>query len=806
MKIVPKILILVILSIALAMGSVSYLIIQNTQDAVHNQIDRLLITNLEFAKTKILEVTEDIKQTTEIVAHHPEISKSLHLQLSRGINRILNEMVVIYPFYNYVMIVDSNGDVFAVSTRDNQGHKIAGEQLLGLNFRQNPLYSEPSPSVTITGNPGPDPFLSVIEMEGGMSQWFITPVQKRGELIGWAVVSYDWQNELSALLADITRQLLAVGNPIIEAILVDENGNIVVGAKSTEKRFLLSPDKVWKEKRLKFGNSTMRLIISNDKTKTYYPVIDTRNFLLAIIISSTVLLVIILYVILQKTFLKRLKALHVGTEELGRGNLDYKVGTDSKDEIGQLSRAFDKMAKDLKKTTTSIDELNKEITERKEVEKVLQKRTHDLGERVKELNCLYSISNLIEQPGISLDEILQGTVELIPPSWQYPEITSSRAILNSQEYRTKNFRETIWRQTSDIVIQDEKVGSLQVFYREERPESDEGPFLKEERILINAIAEQLGKIIDHKQDEEELKRYQEQLEQIVQERTRDLKETQRELINKAMEAGMAQMSAIILHNIGNAITPIKVHIEGIKPKELERTLHYLEECYRDLNDHAQDLNHYMNEDPRGKEVFAYMGELINSLIKRETQMEETCNKINGGVSYISDILALQQAYVASEQETRERTSLNSLIYDAIRMQTGALEKRGITIKEDLSSDLPNLIIDKNRLLQVLVNLIKNSYEAIDELGDDDREKVISFRSFAEDENIGFQITDTGIGIEPERIGTIFEFGRSNKGSSGFGLHYCKMFVEANRGTLNVGSPGKGKGVTVRVMFKIMAQA
>ena len=133
---------------------------------------------------------------------------------------------------------------------------------------------------------------------------------------------------------------------------------------------------------------------------------------------------------------------------------------------------------------------------------------------------------------------------------------------------------------------------------------------------------------------------------------------------------MAQMSAMILHNIGNAITPIKVHIEGIKPKELERTLHYLEECYRDLNDHAQDLNHYMNEDPRGKEVFAYMGELINSLIKRETQMEETCNKINGGVSYISDILALQQAYVASEQETRERTSLNSLIYDAIRMQRG----------------------------------------------------------------------------------------------------------------------------------------
>ena len=189
MKIVSKIILLVIISIALVMGSVSYLIIQKTQEVVYNQIDRLLTSNLEFAKTEIQEITEDIKQTTEIVARHPAIAKSLHLQLSRGINRILNEMVDIYPYYNYVMIVEPNGDVFAVSTRDNQGHKTAGEQLLGLNFRQNPLYSEPSPSVTTTGDPGSDPFLAVIGMEAGMSQWFITPVQKRGELIGWAVVA-----------------------------------------------------------------------------------------------------------------------------------------------------------------------------------------------------------------------------------------------------------------------------------------------------------------------------------------------------------------------------------------------------------------------------------------------------------------------------------------------------------------------------------------------------------------------------------------------------------------------------------------
>lgn len=420
MKIVPKILILVILSIALVMGSVSYLVVQKTQEVVYNQIDRLLTTNLEFAKTEILEITEDIKQTTEIVARHPAISKSLHLQLSRGINRILNEMVDIYPYYNYVMVVELNGDIFAVSTKDNQGHKIAGEQLLGRNFTKNPLYPEPPLNVTTTGNPGPDPFLQLIEMKGGISQWFITPVKKRGEIIGWVVVSYDWQKELSVLLADIAQKLLAGGNPTVEVILTDADGNIVVGAKSTGKKFVPSPDKIWKEKRLTFGNSTMSLIIANDKTKTMQPVVKTRNLLLFIIIPSTLLLVVILYFILQKIFLQRLKALHVGTEELGKGNLDYKVGTDSKDEIGQLSRAFDKMTEDLKRTTTSIDELNKEIAERKEVEKALKKRTHELkryheqlSKYAKDLNStVVKLKNEVKERKLAEEELRESEARL----------------------------------------------------------------------------------------------------------------------------------------------------------------------------------------------------------------------------------------------------------------------------------------------------------------------------------------------------------------------------------------------------------
>ena len=111
-----------------------------------------------------------------------------------------------------------------------------------------------------------------------------------------------------------------------------------------------------------------------------------------------------------------------------------------------------------------------------------------LRERDKELNCLYNLAQLIEQSGDSLDGILQGTVDLLPGSWQYPDVTCARIIFKNKTYQSCNFRATRWKQDATISISNQHAGMVEVFYLQKKSESDEGPFLKEERLLINAVS------------------------------------------------------------------------------------------------------------------------------------------------------------------------------------------------------------------------------------------------------------------------------------------------------------------------------
>ncbi|MBW2459846.1 MAG: LuxR family transcriptional regulator, partial [Deltaproteobacteria bacterium] len=121
---------------------------------------------------------------------------------------------------------------------------------------------------------------------------------------------------------------------------------------------------------------------------------------------------------------------------------------------------------------------------------------HRLRERVKELNGLYGLSQLVEANPNDLDPVLQGLVELIPSSWQYPEAATAQVVFRGRVFETQAFDNTRWMQVADIDCDGIKVGTLSVAYTKHFPKADDGPFLAEERALINELAERLGHVAE----------------------------------------------------------------------------------------------------------------------------------------------------------------------------------------------------------------------------------------------------------------------------------------------------------------------
>lgn len=158
-----------------------------------------------------------------------------------------------------------------------------------------------------------------------------------------------------------------------------------------------------------------------------------------------------------------------------------------------------------------------DVTKRTRAERELQQRNFDLGERVKELNCFYAISNVVSTPGITLEQIIQGIVELIPPAFQYPDYTAAEISLNDRHYRTSEFRSSERHLREPVIVEGREAGELCVYYTGAVGETDRHPFIKEEKALIHTIAERLGRIIERKTDEEQIRSLLSQKELLLQE-------------------------------------------------------------------------------------------------------------------------------------------------------------------------------------------------------------------------------------------------------------------------------------------------
>jgi PAS domain S-box-containing protein len=149
--------------------------------------------------------------------------------------------------------------------------------------------------------------------------------------------------------------------------------------------------------------------------------------------------------------------------------------------------------------TGELVELRKQVVELKALDIPYRQLQRELNERNKELRCLYAITSIADRPGITPDELFQEIVNILPSAWQYPDITCAKIVVNNKEFKTGNYKRTKWKQSSDIEVSGKQLGLVEISYFEDKIEIDEGPFLKQERFLINAVAEHSSRIIERLQ-------------------------------------------------------------------------------------------------------------------------------------------------------------------------------------------------------------------------------------------------------------------------------------------------------------------
>lgn len=192
-----------------------------------------------------------------------------------------------------------------------------------------------------------------------------------------------------------------------------------------------------------------------------------------------------------------------------------------------------------------------------------------LRERIKELNCLYRIAQLAERYSDSIDDLLGELVNILPSSWQYPEITCSRIMFDGKTHKSQGFKLAKWRQSSRIFMYNEPMGEVEIFYFEERPPADEGPFLKEERILLNAVADRIGKSAMRIYAERELKEINKQL--TVERRALQESNAALRAVLSGIEEGKKDLHKNLQANVEKILMPI-LHVLEIELPKSQRKL------------------------------------------------------------------------------------------------------------------------------------------------------------------------------------------------------------------------------------------
>ncbi len=283
-----------------------------------------------------------------------------------------------------------------------------------------------------------------------------------------------------------------------------------------------------------------------------------------------------------------------------------------------------------------------------------------------------------------------------------------------------------------------------------------------------------------------------------------------EALTQAFTQGRLEILDTILHNIGNAINSVTIGVGTIHEQLVKNELvNRFSALAKALEAHRDDWVEYLQTDPQGQKVMPFILALAEDFTRQNAQFKQTVERVGSRVAHIVDIIRTQRS-LDSGTMARKDVNLRKAINDAVKLLQDSLTQRGVQIRLDCQNAPQEIRIQESKFHQMLVNLIKNSMEAIDDLaksGGLEAKPCIQIQSYVYGDFLFLDVIDNGIGIEPKRSKLIFTAGYTTKEKgSGLGLHSAANFVIGFGGQIYPSSTGVGKGTTMRIKLRLSAVA
>jgi PAS domain S-box-containing protein len=280
----------------------------------------------------------------------------------------------------------------------------------------------------------------------------------------------------------------------------------------------------------------------------------------------------------------------------------------------------------------------------------------------------------------------------------------------------------------------------------------------------------------------------------------ELEGVHKQLMVASRHAGMAEVATNVLHNVGNVLNSVNVSASLVTERIRKSKCTGLTRVAALLDDHSANLAEFFNG-AQGKHVPAYLKELAAELQAERDGAVAELAALRGNVEHIKEIVAMQQSY-AKRGGIIDKVDMHALVEDSLRMNEGAFSRHGVHIVRDFAA-VPLVQVDKHKVLQILVNVIRNAKYACAERQGGDKRVTVQIR--ADQQSLHIAVIDTGVGIPPENLQRIFNHGfTTRRDGHGFGLHSSALAAQELGGSLLAASAGVNQGATFTLTLPLAA--